>query len=69
MSNLEKLGLYLPVYVDDTFIDENHFKKHIFNHMPRLNIFAFDIRSVMLINDQMNLPSKEDIQQIFNILI
>ncbi len=65
MSNLEKLGLYLMPYVDDSFIDGNHFKEHIFNRLPRLNAFEFDIHSIMFLRDQTILPSKEDIQQTF----
>ncbi|CAF1477318.1 unnamed protein product [Rotaria sordida] len=34
--------------------------------MSQLNQFTFDIRSSMFINNQMNLPSKEDIQRTFN---
>ncbi|CAF1264653.1 unnamed protein product [Rotaria sordida] len=47
MSNLEQLGLYLLVYVNETFIDGNHLKKKIINGMPRLNQFTFYIRSSM----------------------
>ncbi|CAF3790820.1 unnamed protein product [Rotaria magnacalcarata] len=42
MSNLEKLGLYLTVFVDEIFIDENHLQKNILNHMPLLNQFKID---------------------------
>ncbi|CAF1221648.1 unnamed protein product [Rotaria sordida] len=35
----------------------------ILNHMLQLKQFAFDIRSIMSIKNQMDLPSKEDIQQ------
>ncbi|CAF1082880.1 unnamed protein product [Rotaria sordida] len=65
MTNLEKLGLYLTFYVKDTFIDGNHIKTNILSHMPQLNIFAFHIHSLMFINNQINLPSKEDIQETF----
>ncbi|CAF4535046.1 unnamed protein product [Rotaria sp. Silwood2] len=65
MPNLEKLGLYLMAYVDETFIDGNHLKKNILNHMPQLNQFIFDICSVMYLKDGMNLPSKEEIQETF----
>ncbi|CAF3831388.1 unnamed protein product [Rotaria magnacalcarata] len=64
MSNLEKLGLYLTLYVE-TFIDGNNLKKNILNHISQLNQFTFDIHSLMLINNTMNLPSKEDIQRTF----
>jgi len=65
MSNLEKLDLYLTIYVRDRFIDGHDLKKNIFNCMPQLNVFSFDIRSLMFINNQMNFPSKEDIQRTF----
>jgi hypothetical protein len=66
MSNLEKLDLDLTVFVKETFIDGNNLKKNILNHMSQLKQFTFDIRSCMCINNEMNLPSKEDIQQTFN---
>jgi hypothetical protein len=65
MSNLEKLDLYLTICTDGRFIDGNDLKKNILNHMSQLNQFTFDIRSVMFINNEMNLPSQEDIQRTF----
>ncbi|CAF4944653.1 unnamed protein product [Rotaria sp. Silwood1] len=65
MRNLEKLGLYLRFYVKDRFIDGNHIKTNILSHMPQLNIFSFHIHSLMFINNQLNLPSKEDIHETF----
>ncbi|CAF4989397.1 unnamed protein product [Rotaria sp. Silwood1] len=65
MRNLEKLGLYLRFYVKDRFIDGNHIKTNILSHIPQLNIFSFHIHSLMFINNQLNLPSKEDIQETF----
>jgi hypothetical protein len=65
MSNLEKLDLYLTIYVRDRFIDGNNLKKNILNCMPQLNVFSFDIRSLTFINNQINFPSKEDIQRTF----
>ncbi|CAF2981008.1 unnamed protein product [Rotaria sp. Silwood2] len=65
MSNLEELGLYLTVYVNETFIDGNHLKKNIINRMPRLNQFRFSINSIMCINNLIYFPSTEDIQQTF----
>ncbi len=65
MSNLEELDLYLPVYVNKTFIDGNNLKKTIINCMPRLNQFRFYIRSILVILNGMNLPSTEDIQHTF----
>ncbi|CAF3474071.1 unnamed protein product [Rotaria socialis] len=65
MANLEELGLSFTTTVKETFIDGNNLKQHILNHMSQLKQFTFDIRSVMCINNEMNLPSKEDIQQTF----
>ncbi|CAF1213445.1 unnamed protein product [Rotaria sordida] len=65
MTNLEKLGLYLSIFVDERFIDGNNLKKNILYHMPQLNQFSFHIRSTMFINNEINLPSKQDIQQTF----
>ncbi|CAF4605006.1 unnamed protein product, partial [Rotaria sp. Silwood2] len=66
MSNLEKLGLYFTTSFNETFIDGNNLKKNILNHMSKLKEFTFDIRSFMFINNEMNLPSKEDIQRTFD---
>ncbi|CAM2712079.1 unnamed protein product [Rotaria socialis] len=65
MSNIEKLGLYLTIYVNDKFIDGNDLKKNVINRLPQLNLFTFDIRSLMFINNQINLPSKKDIEESF----
>ncbi|CAF3082595.1 unnamed protein product [Rotaria sp. Silwood2] len=65
MSNLEQLGLYIAIFVDETFIDGNNLKRNIINRMPRLNQFRFYIRSLMFIHNQVNLPSAEDIQRTF----
>ncbi|CAF2399966.1 unnamed protein product [Rotaria sp. Silwood2] len=65
MSNLERLGLYLTISVNERFIDGNHLKENILNHMLLLNQFIFDIRSLMFINNQINLPSNEEIQGTF----
>ncbi|CAF2668538.1 unnamed protein product [Rotaria sp. Silwood2] len=52
MSNIEKLGLYLTIYVNDKFIDGNDLKKNIINRLPQLNVFTLDIRSLTFINNQ-----------------
>ncbi|CAF1468157.1 unnamed protein product [Rotaria sordida] len=65
MSNLEELGLYLTVYVNETFIDGNHLKKNIINRMSRLNQFRFSINSIMCINNPIYFPTTEDIQETF----
>ncbi|CAF4027620.1 unnamed protein product [Rotaria sp. Silwood2] len=45
MSNLEKLDVYLSIFVLEKFIDENNLKKNILNRMSQLNQFSFHIRS------------------------
>ncbi|CAF3169754.1 unnamed protein product [Rotaria sp. Silwood2] len=65
MPNLEQLGLYLLIHVDEIFIDGNHLKKNIINRMPRLNQFTFYISSSMFTRNKLNLPSTEDIQRTF----
>ncbi|CAF1120823.1 unnamed protein product [Rotaria sp. Silwood1] len=62
-TNLEKLDLYLTFYVKDRFIDGNHIKTNILSNIPQLNRFSFHIHSLMFINNQINLLSKEDIQE------
>ena len=65
MSNLEELDLSLYVSERKIFFDGNDFKMNIINHMPRLNRFLFSIDSFMFPNNQINLPSTEDIQCTF----
>ncbi|CAF3279690.1 unnamed protein product [Rotaria sp. Silwood2] len=65
MLNLEKLGLYFLVYGANTFVDGNDLKKNIVNKMARLNKFQFNIRSTIRLNNEINLPSNEDIQHTF----
>jgi hypothetical protein len=65
MSNLEQLGLYIPVYVDKTFTDGNNLKRNIINRMPQLSQFSFYINSFMFIRNKVDLPSTEDIQRTF----
>ena len=65
MTNLEGLGLYFTADDIETFIDGNNLKKNILNRMSQLNQFSFDIRSLIFINNEMDLPSKEDVQQTF----
>jgi hypothetical protein len=61
MSNLEKLALYICVN-EDTFIDGNSLKKDIINHLPQLNKFIFNIRSLIYIPHQTHFLLNEDIQ-------
>ena len=65
MSNLEKLGLYLKINVDGTFIHGNYLKKNILNRLSQLNVFEFHILSSVFIKRQTNFPSNEDIQRTF----
>ncbi|CAF4910857.1 unnamed protein product, partial [Rotaria sp. Silwood2] len=62
MSNLEKLDLHLLIDHNKIFVDGNDLKKNIINYLSYLKIFQFDIYSFISIYNQINLPSKEDIQ-------
>ncbi|CAM4904474.1 unnamed protein product [Rotaria socialis] len=63
MLNLEKLSLHLDIKCKVRFIDGTNLEKNIIVHMPNLNEFTFNIRSSILINDQIHLLSNEDIQR------
>jgi hypothetical protein len=65
MFNLEKLGLYIEIFRKQTFVDGNVLTTNIINHMPRLKNFSFNIYSRISLNNQIDLPSNEDIQQTF----
>ncbi len=65
MMNLEKLVLYLVIDCKETFIDGNNLKNKIYNHMPLLHEFGFNIRSTILFCDGIHLLSNEDIQRTF----
>ena len=65
MFNLEKLDLQLKMDRYKGFIDGNHLKENIINHMPRLNEFTFNIRVFNHIYNRINFPSNEDIQHTF----
>ncbi|CAF1450628.1 unnamed protein product [Rotaria sp. Silwood1] len=64
MPNLEELGLYF-VNPIGPIIDGINLKENIFNYMPKLKKFEFDIHSLIRFNNQFNLPSNEDIQNTF----
>ncbi|CAF2648397.1 unnamed protein product [Rotaria sp. Silwood2] len=66
MTNLEELDLHLVVYCEKRFIDGYDLKNNIINHLLRLNKFLFNIRSRLLLNDQVYLSSNEDCQLSFN---
>ncbi|CAF1367885.1 unnamed protein product [Rotaria sp. Silwood1] len=65
MLNLEKLGLYIMTYVKERFIDGNSLKEDILHHLTKIKHFDFDIYSYIYMKNQLNFPSKEDIQQTF----
>jgi len=65
MSNLEQLSLYLSVDRNNRFIDGDDLQKDIINYMGRLNQFRFNIRSTILLTDQIDLLSNEDIEHSF----
>ncbi|CAF3949473.1 unnamed protein product [Rotaria sordida] len=66
MSNLEKLDLNLSLSMKKAFVDGNDLKKNIINHMLRLDKFTFNICSVLHLDNEINLPSNEDIQNTFH---
>ncbi|CAF2924919.1 unnamed protein product [Rotaria sp. Silwood2] len=65
MINLEKLALYFMADYDDIFIDGNNLQKNIISHMPRLNQFIFNIRSMINYDNLNYFPSNEDIRRTF----
>jgi hypothetical protein len=65
MSNLEELSLYLSTSRRYRFIDGNNLIESIIDYLPRLNQFQFNIRSAVVIKDQIDLPSNEDIEYSF----
>jgi hypothetical protein len=65
MSNLERLDLSLEIELHTPFIDGNHLKLNIINHMPLLNKFTFNIYSETDFYNENNIPSNEYIQQTF----
>ena len=63
MINLEKLSLFLVIDCQRRFIDGNHLKANVLCHMPRLEDFIFNIRSIMPLDvDPVHLPTNEDIR-------
>jgi hypothetical protein len=65
MPCLENLTLNLFINNQSSFIDGIHIRKDILLHMPQLRTFNFSIRTMVLIVDEMHLPSREDIQSTF----
>jgi hypothetical protein len=63
MINLKKLSLSLVIDCQGRFIDGNHLKEKIIRHMPRLEDFLFNIRSIIRPNfDPVHLPTNEEIR-------
>jgi len=65
MSNLQKLDLYLIICRKKTFVNGNDLKTNIINHLPQLNKFTFNIRSIISLKSQTDFPSNKDIQDTF----
>ncbi len=57
--------MYLSVDRNNRFIDGDDLQKNIINYMGRLNQFRFNIRSTILLKDQIDLLSNEDIEHSF----
>jgi hypothetical protein len=64
MPNLEELCLYF-VSAYEPIIDGDNLEKNIINPMTRLNKFTFNICSSVCLDQLVNLPSNEDIQNTF----
>jgi hypothetical protein len=63
MINLEKLSLLLVADCEGSFIDGNHLKENVIRHMPRLEDFVFNIRSIMRLGSNLvDLPTNEDVR-------
>ena len=63
MIELEKLSLSLVIDCQRRFIDGNHLKENVIRHMPRLEDFVFNIRSIMPLSlDPVHLPTNEEIR-------
>jgi hypothetical protein len=63
MINLDKLSLSLVIDCEGRFLDGNHLKADVLRHMPRLEDFVFNIRSIMPFRiDPVHLQTNEDIR-------
>jgi hypothetical protein len=63
MINLKKFSLSLEIDWQERFIDGNHLKENVIRHMPRLEDFMFNIRSIMSLNSaSVHLPTNEEIR-------
>ncbi|CAM4929095.1 unnamed protein product [Rotaria socialis] len=64
MSNLEELSLYFDS-LNAEIIDGYNLEKNILDYMTELKKFKFNIRSITPFDNQVNLPSNNDIQNTF----
>ena len=64
MINLEELSLNLKIELRKTFVDGINLM-NITNHMKELKKFTFNICSSIRIDNQIDLPSREIIEQTF----
>jgi hypothetical protein len=64
MSNLEELGLYI-FSENASIIDGYNLEENILNYVTKLKTFKFNISSVIPFNNQVNLPSNDEIQNTF----
>jgi hypothetical protein len=64
MLNLEELDLFLTIFDRQTFFNGNHLKELIKN-MTKLNKFTFNILTITSVQNQIGLPSNEDIHYTF----
>ena len=62
MVNLKKLALYICVN-RSTVLDGNDLKNDIINHLPQLNQFMYNIRSLFRASNQNEIPANKDIQR------
>jgi hypothetical protein len=65
MINLEELNLYLSIRGKQTFVDGTDLKKNILHYMSQLKKFSFRIRSNIYLDNEINFPSNNDIQNTF----
>ncbi|CAF4581714.1 unnamed protein product [Rotaria sp. Silwood2] len=64
MSNLEELNLFF-ISRYGSIIDGNSLETNIINHLTKLNKFTFNIRSIVLLKNLVNLPLNDEIKNTF----
>ena len=63
MIHLKKLSLFLLIGCQRGFIDGNHLKANVLRYIPRLEDFAFNLRSILPLDvESVHFPSNEDIR-------